>query len=75
MRALDLEMIRESGKGGFRTVCESQNLAERLKVADSNVLASILNEIGAADFLEVFIDDGLGDDALWHLSRLKLEII
>jgi serine/threonine protein kinase len=57
VRALDLEMIRGLGKGGFRTVCESQNLAERLKVADSHVLATILNEIGAAEFADIKLAD------------------
>jgi len=37
------------------------------------VLASILNEIGAPERLQVFIDDGLDDDNLKNLSKMKPE--
>jgi hypothetical protein len=40
--------------------------------ADTHVLASILNEIGASEFLQVFIDDGLD---LKNLHELKPERI
>ena len=33
MRALNLEMIRESGRGGLVTVYEAKNVTDRLKVA------------------------------------------
>ena len=39
------------------------------------VLASILNEIGAPERLQVFIDDGLDDDNLKNLSKMKPERI
>jgi hypothetical protein len=40
---------------------------------NTRVLASILNEIGASECLQVFIDDSLNDDALTFLSKLKPE--
>ena len=33
MRALNLEMIRELGRGGLVTVYEAKNVTDRLKVA------------------------------------------
>ena len=39
------------------------------------VLASILHEIDASDYLQVFIDDDLDDDALKTLSKMKPERI
>jgi serine/threonine protein kinase len=38
-------------------------------------LAYILNDIGASEYLQVFIDDGLDDSALKNLSKLKTERI
>jgi hypothetical protein len=42
---------------------------------DIRVLASILNKIGASEYLQGFIDDGRDDANLKNLSRLKPERI
>jgi ankyrin repeat protein len=39
--------------------------------ADTQVLGSILNEIGAAEYLQVFIGDDQDDDALKTMSKIK----
>ena len=41
--------------------------------SDTHVLASVLNAIGASEYLQVFIDDGLDDESLKALSKLKPE--
>ena len=51
------------------------NLSNNAVAAGTRVLASILFEIGASERLQVFIDDGLDDDNLKHLSRMKPERI
>jgi serine/threonine protein kinase len=43
--------------------------------ASNEVLVAILNEIGASERLQVFLDDNLDDDALKTLSKLRPERI
>jgi hypothetical protein len=50
-----------------------QYLKRRCNEAAAPVLFSILDEIGASEHLQVFIDDGLDDESLKYLSKLKPE--
>jgi uncharacterized protein len=58
----------------FMESLESSSLHTSLTkevAADSQILGSILNEIGAAEYLQVFIDDDQDDDALKTISKIK----
>jgi serine/threonine protein kinase len=43
--------------------------------SSAQVLASILNQIGASDYFEVFIDEGVDDESLRTLGKFKPERI
>jgi serine/threonine protein kinase len=53
----------------------SQRLSHSQVAPSVDVLASILNEVGAAGYLQVFIDDDRDDDSIRTLANFSLEKI